>query len=114
MNWSIHKTLEDAKQSIENQFNLTKTRKSTKIASENIVDVEFGSVPTKAKKSYRRVYRSYFCSKGNVRRKIIDRLLHCRKCEKQEYKLCDEFWNNDLINPDTKLPPLLEKVMNVK
>ncbi len=24
------------------------------------------------------------------------------------------FWNNDLINPDTKLPPLLEKVMNVK
>ena len=24
------------------------------------------------------------------------------------------FWNNDLINPETKLPPLLEKVMKVK
>lgn len=50
MNWSIHKTLEDAKEAVENQLNITKSRKGGKVTSEEIVDIDFEGIPTKAKK----------------------------------------------------------------
>ena len=34
MNWSVHKTLATAKSSIENQFNVTKSKKGGKVISE--------------------------------------------------------------------------------
>lgn len=52
MNWSIHRTLYDAKQSVENQLLLTKSRKMGKIISEEILDVDFEGVSTKAKKQF--------------------------------------------------------------
>lgn len=114
MNWSIHKTLEDAKQSVENQFNITKTRKNTKIASENIVDVEFEGVPTKAKKVIVEFTGVTSALAGMSGGKSLTVYYIAENVRNKNISCVMSFWNNDLINPDTKLPPLLEKVMNVK
>ena len=50
MNWSIHKNLEDAKKAIEQQFEITKSRKGGKVILEETVEIEFEGVDTKAKK----------------------------------------------------------------
>lgn len=114
MNWSVHKTLEDAKETIENQLNNTKSKKGGKVTSEEIVNVEFEGVTSKAKKviydftgvtsalagmSGGRTLHIYYIAE-NVR----DRNISCVM----------SFWNNDDINPETKLPALLEKIISLK
>ena len=50
MNWSLHKNLVGAQKSIENQLAITKIKRGGKVVSEEIVNIEFENIPTKAKK----------------------------------------------------------------
>jgi len=50
MNWSVHKTLDDASQSVTNQYNIIKVKKGGKIISEEFVDVIFEGTEGTAKK----------------------------------------------------------------
>lgn len=114
MNWSVHKDLDDAKNSIENQLNITKSRKMGKVVSEEMVDVEFEGVPTQARKivfeikGVTRLLTSLSGSKALIVYYIAEKV-------RGNYMSCVmSFWNNDEINPETNLPPLLEKVMSLK
>ncbi|MDO5615979.1 MAG: hypothetical protein Q4G16_07305 [Cruoricaptor ignavus] len=114
MNWSIHKTLEDAKQSVENQYNVTKSRKSTKIVSESIVDVEFEGVTTKAKKVIVELKGVTSALAGMSEGKSLTVYYIAENVRNKNISCVMSFWNNDQINPETKLPPLLEKFMKLK
>lgn len=113
INWSLHSNLESARKSNHYQLLLTKSKKSGKVISEEIVDVEFEGVPTKAKKV---VYRLtgissllvWLSSRGKtltiyyVSEKVRDHYVSCVLSH----------WNNDFINP-SGLPFLLEQVMKL-
>lgn len=114
MNWSVHKTLEDANQSISNQFENTNARKMGNVRNEEFVDVEFEGVETKAKRVILDIkgvaglavemFGGKYLTIYYVAEKVRDNYMSCVM----------SFWNNDEINPETKLPPLLEKVMKIK
>lgn len=113
MNWSIHKDLEDAKNTVEHQFAITKSRKSGKVVSEEMIDIEFEGTETKAKKviydftgltsvlasmSGGKTLTIYYVA-TEVRGNYVSSVL--------------SFWNNDTIT-ENGLAPLLEKVMKLK
>lgn len=114
MNWSVHYSLEDAKESIENQLEMTKSRKSGKILSEEIIDVEFENVPTKAKKVIYDFTGLTGALTGMSGGKTLTIYYVAEKVRENYMSCVMSFWNNDEINPETKLPPLLEKVMKIK
>lgn len=114
MNWSVHYSLEDAKESVENQLEMTKSRKSGKILSEEIVDVEFENVPTKAKKVVYDFTGLTGVLAGMSGGKTLTIYYVAEKVRENFMSCVMSFWNNDEINPETKLPPLLEKVMKIK
>lgn len=114
MNWSVHYSLEDAKESVENQLEITKSRKSGKILSEEIVDVEFENVPTKAKKVIYDFTSLTGALAGMSGGKTLTIFYVAEKVRENNMSCVMSFWNNDEINPETKLPPLLEKVMKIK
>ena len=114
MNWSVHYSLEDAKESIENQLEMTKSQKSGKILSEEIVDVEFENVPTKAKKVIYDFTGLTGALAGMSGGKTLTIYYVAEKVRENYMSCVMSFWNNDEINPETKLPPLLEKVMKIK
>lgn len=111
INWSIHRTLEDAKQSIESQLNITKSRKMGKIVSEKIVDVEFEGITTKAKKVVFEINAITSVLAGG---KALIIYYVAENVRNKNISCVMSFWNNDQINPETKLPPLLEKLMKLK
>ncbi len=113
MNWSVHKTLEDALQNDSNQYNIIKSKNGGKIISEEIVDIIFEGTEVKSKKvvydfkgiksvlvgiSGGKTLTIYFVS-APIRQNFVSCVL--------------SFWNNDNINP-SGLPPLLEEVMELK
>ncbi|MEO9211204.1 MAG: hypothetical protein ABI208_08895 [Ginsengibacter sp.] len=113
MNWSVHKTLEDALQNETNQYNIIKSKKDGQIISEEIVDIVFEGTEVKSKKvvydfkginsvlvgiSGGKTLTIYFVA-APVRENFVSCVL--------------SFWNNDNINP-SGLPPLLEEVMRLK
>lgn len=114
MNWSIHKTLDDAKETIENQLYNIKSQKGGKVTSEEFVNIEFEGVTTKAKKviyDFTGVTSALAKMSGGkslniyyVAENVRDRNISCVM----------SFWNNDNINSETKLPALLEKIMILK
>ena len=114
MNWSVHYSLEDAKESVENQLEMTKSRKSGKILSEEFVDVEFENIPTKAKKVIYDFTGLTGALAGMSGGKSLTIYYVAEKVRENYMSCVMSFWNNDEINPETKLPPLLEKVMKIK
>lgn len=114
MNWSVHKDFEDAKNSVENQFIITKSQKGGKIILEEIVDIEFEGIDTKAKK----VIYDFTGIKGVLAGMSGGKTLtiyYVAQAVRGNYMSCVlSFWNNDSINPNTGLPPLLEEVMKLK
>ena len=114
MNWSVHKTSEDAKESIENQLEITKSRKSGKVLSEEFVNIEFENVQTVAKKVIYDIKGVNSLLVGMSGGKTLT-IYYVAEKVRENYMSCVlSFWNNDEINPETKLPPLLEKVMKLK
>jgi hypothetical protein len=113
MNWSIHKDLEDAKNTVEQQFSITKSRKNGKVISEEIVDIEFEGTETKAKKV---IYdftglSSVLASMSGGKTLTI---FYVATEVRGNYVSCVlSFWNNDTIT-EKGLAPLLEKVMKLK
>ncbi|NQY30404.1 MAG: hypothetical protein HRT69_13135 [Flavobacteriaceae bacterium] len=113
MNWSIHKDLDDAKSTVEHQFEITKSRKSGKVISEETVDIEFEGKETKAKKiiyDFTGVTSLLASMSGGQTLTIYYVATEVR----DNYVSCVlSFWNNDTIT-ENGLAPLLEKVMSIK
>jgi hypothetical protein len=113
MNWSVHKDLEDAKNTVEQQFEITKLKKSGKVISEETVDIEFEGTETKARKV---VYdftgmTSVLASLSGGKTLTI---YYVATKVRGNYVSCVlSFWNNDTIT-ENGLAPLLEKVMKLK
>lgn len=114
MNWSVHRNLDSAKEAIENQLNVTKSKKGGKVASEEIVDVEFEGVQTKAKKIIYDFTGVASALAGMSGGKNLTVYYIAENIRNKNVSCVMSFWNNDQINHETKLPPLLEKIMKLQ
>lgn len=113
MNWSVHKTLDDAAQSVTNQYNLIKIKRGGKIISEEFSDVIFEGTEVKAKKVVYDFKGVKSLLAGMSGGKTLT-IYFVASPGKQNFVSCVmSFWNNDSINP-SGLPPLLELVMKLK
>ncbi len=113
MNWSVHKDLEDAKNTVEQQFEITKHKKGGKVVSEEIVEIEFEGTETKAKKIIYDFTGIKSLLVGMVGRKTLT-IYYVATEVRGNYVSCVlSFWNNDTIT-ENGLAPLLEKVMKLK
>lgn len=113
MNWSVHRDLEDAKNTVKQQFEITKARKNGKVILEEIVNIEFEGTETKAKKV---VYdftgiTSVLASMSGG--KTLTIYYVATKVRGYNVSCVLSFWNNDTIT-ENGLAPLLEKVMKLK
>lgn len=113
MNWSVHKTYESAKNSVDNQFTVTKNKKGGKVLSEEEVDVIFEGTETKAKKVIYDFTGVKSLLAGMSGGKTLT--IYYVACEVRDnyVSCCMSFWNNDTIT-ENGLAPLLEKVMQLK
>jgi len=114
MNWSVHKTLEDAKETAENQLKIAKSRKGGKIISEEDIDIEFQDIPVKAKRLIYDFTGWKSVLAGMSGGKTLTIYYVAEKVRRKNISCTMSFWNNDEIHPDSKLPPLLEKIIKVK
>lgn len=113
MNWSVHKELEDAKQSVENQLSVTKSQKGGKVISEEMVDIIFEENEVKAKKVIYDIKGVNSLLAGMSGGKTLT-IYYVASPVRGNFVSCVlSFWNNDQIN-ESGLPPLLEKVMKLK
>ena len=114
MNWSFHKTLDDAKESVENQLNITKSRKGGKVVAEEIINVNFEGVSTKVKKVIYDFTGMTSAMAGMSGGKSLTIYYIAENVRDRNISCVMSFWNNDQINPETKLPPLLDKLMKLE
>lgn len=113
MNWSIHKDLQDAKNTIEQQFEITKSQKGGKVISEEIIDIEFEGSETKAKRIIYDFTGVKSLLVGMSGGKTLT-IYYVATEVRGNYVSCVlSFWNNDTIT-ENGLAPLLEKVMKLK
>lgn len=113
MNWSVHKTIESAKNSIDNQFNVTKSQKGGKVISEEDVDVIFEGTETKAKKVIYDFTGAKSLLVGMSGGKTLTIYYVASKVRENYVSCCMSFWNNDTLT-ENGLAPLLEKIMQLK
>lgn len=113
MNWSVHKELEDAKNTVDQQFAITKSRNNGKVISEETVEIEFEGTETTAKKviyDFTGITSVLVNMSGGKTLTIYYVATEIRG----NYVSCVlSFWNNDTIT-ENGLAPLLEKVMKLK
>lgn len=113
MNWSMHKTFEDAETDVNNQYLVIKGKNQGRIVSEETVDVVFEGTAIKAKKviyDFKGI-RSVLLSMTGGKTLTI---YFAASPVRQHFVSCVmSFWNSDVINANG-LPPLLEQVMVVK
>ncbi len=113
MNWSVHKDLQDAKDAVEQQFEITKSKKGGKVISQKIVDIEFEGSETKAKKIIYDFTGVKSLLAGMSGGKTLT-IYYVATEVRGNYVSCVlSFWNNDVITKNG-LAPLLEKVMKLK
>ncbi len=113
MNWSVHKELEDAKQSTENQLLVTKSRKGGKVISEEIVNIIFEENEIQAKKVIYDIKGVNSLLVGMSGGKTLT-IYYVASPVRGNFVSCVmSFWNNDQIG-ESGLPPLLDKVMKLK
>ncbi|MEW5676455.1 hypothetical protein ABGT15_09095 [Flavobacterium enshiense] len=113
MNWSVHKTLESAKNAIHNQFTVTKSKKGGKVLSEEEVDVLFEGTETKAKKVVYDFTGVKSVLAGMSGGKTLTIYYVACNVRDNYVSCCMSFWNNDTLT-ENGLTPLLEKVMQLK
>jgi len=113
INWSVHKTLESAQQSINNQFIITKNQKGGKILSEEDVDVLFEGTETKAKKVIYDFTGAKSLLAGISGGKTLTIYYVASKVRENYVSCCMSFWNND-AKTESGLAPLLSEVMQIK
>jgi hypothetical protein len=110
MDWSIHKTLDDAKQNIENKFLILKSRNNGKIISDEFVDVIFEDTKTKARKILYDFTGITSTLAGMTEGEILTIYLVATSVRKYNISCMMSYWNNNVINK-SGLPTLLEQVM---
>ena len=113
MNWSVHKTIESAKNAINNQFTVTKSLKGGKVISEEEVDVIFEGTETKAKKVIYDFTGPKSLLVGMSGGKTLTIYYVACKVRENYVSCCMSFWNNDTLT-ENGLAPLLEKIMQLK
>lgn len=113
MNWSVHKTYVSAKNSVDNQFNVTKSRKGGKVISEEEVDVIFEGTETKAKKVIYDFTGVKSLLAGMSGGKTLTIYYVACEVRGNYVSCCMSFWDNDTIT-ENGLAPLLEEVMQLK
>lgn len=112
MNWSVHKSFEDATQTMNNQFTVTKLKKGGKIVSEELVNVIFEGSETKAKKIIYDIKGINSLLVGMSGGKTLT-IYYVASPVRGNFVSCVmSFWNNDSINK-SGLPPLLEEIMKL-
>ena len=112
MNWSIHKSLADATQTMNNQFTLTKLKKGGKIILEESVNVSFEGSEVKAKKIIYDIKGIKSLLVGMSGGKTLT-IYYVASPVRGNFVSCVmSFWNNDTINK-SGLPSLLEEVMKL-
>lgn len=112
MNWSVHKTLEDASESVNNQYNVIKVKRGGKIISEEFVNVIFEGNSIKAKKvvyDFKGVKSLLVGMSGG---KALTIYFVASPATQNFVSCVMSFWNNDSLNP-SGLSPLLEEVMKL-
>lgn len=113
MNWSVHKDLKDAENTVEQQFEITKSKKNGKVISEEIVEIEFEGTETKAKKVIYDFTGVTSLLAGMSGGKTLT-IFYVATEVRNNYVSCVlSFWNNDTIT-ENGITPLLEKVMKIK
>lgn len=113
MNWSVHRTYVSAKNSIDNQFNITKSKKGGKVISEEEVDVIFEGTDTKAKKVIYDFTGVKSLLAGMSGGKTLTIYYVACEVRGNYVSCCMSFWDNDTIT-ENGLAPLLEEVMQLK
>ena len=113
MNWSVHKSLQDATQTANNQYNIIKAKKQGKIVSEEMVDVIFEGSQVKAKKAVFDFKGVTSLLVGMTGGKSLTIYIVASPVRRNYVSCVMSFWNNDNLNP-SGLPALLEKVMSLK
>lgn len=113
MDWSIHKSLDDASQALNNRFTSIKASKGGKIISDTTVTVIFEGTEIKS----RRIVYDFTGIKsllvGMSGGKTLTVYYVAAPVRNNFVSCIMSFWNNDRINPGG-LPPLLEQVMKLK
>jgi hypothetical protein len=113
MNWSVHQNLEDARETVNNQFASMKSRKNGEVVADTTVNILFEGIETKAKKviyDFTGVTSALVGMSGGKTLTIY----YVASPVRDNYVSCVmSFWNNDQINP-SGLPPLLEQVMKLE
>ena len=113
MNWSVHKTLEDAKRSVDTHLEIMKLEQKGKVVSEEKVDVIFEGNEIKAKRIIYDFTGMTSVLVGMSGGKTLTIYFVAGKGQKNYISSVMSFWNNDAINP-SGLPPLLEKIITLK
>jgi hypothetical protein len=113
MNWSVHKSLEDAKRSVDTHLEIMKLEQKGKVVSEEIVDIIFEGNETKAKRIIYDFTGMTSVLVGMSGGKTLTIYFVAGKGPKNYISSVMSFWNNDAINP-SGLPPLLEKIITLK
>ena len=112
MNWSVHKNLKDAENTVEQQLEITKSRKGGKVIFEDIVDIKFEGTETKAKKVIYDFTGVTSLLVGMSGGKTLTIYYVATKVRGNYVSCVLSFWNNDAIT-ESGLVPLLEKVMKI-
>ncbi|WP_040279924.1 hypothetical protein [Psychroserpens damuponensis] len=113
MNWSIHEDIEDAKESVEHQFLITKHKKGGKVISESSVPIIFEGKETIAKSAVYDVTGVNSLLVGLSGAETLTIYYVAEELRGQFVSCVLSFWNNDEIN-ESGLPALLEEVMSLK
>jgi len=113
MNWSVHKDLQDAKNTVDQQFEITKSQKGGKVISEEIVNVEFEGSEIKVKRIIYDFTGVKSLLVGMSGGKTLT-IYYIASAVRGNYVSCIlSFWDNDTLT-ENGLAPLLEKVMQLK
>lgn len=113
MDWSVHKTFDDATQSLNNQFTRIKASYKGKIISDTTVAVIFEGTETTAKKIIYDFTGATSVLVGMSGGKTLTVYFVAAPVRNNFVSCIMSFWNNDKIN-SSGLSPLLERVMKLK
>lgn len=113
MSWSVHSDLEDAKNAVAQQFEITKSRKNGKVLSEEMVDILFEGTATKAKKVIYDLTGITSLLASASGGKTLTIYYVAAEVRGNAVSCVMSFWNNDTLT-ENGLAPLLEEVMTLK
>ncbi|NOR86646.1 MAG: hypothetical protein GQ527_03465 [Bacteroidales bacterium] len=113
MNWSVHRTLEDAQKSIDIHLEIMKIEPKGKVVSEEMVDVIFEGNEVEVKRIIYDFTGMTSVLVGMSGGKTLTIYFVAGEGQKNYISCVMSFWNNDSINP-SGLSPLLEKIITLK